>query len=86
MLADDPDPATTKVLEEAAGDKSWLVRAAALEALARRGDPSALETVELYILDEKDVVRYTASASALRLIASKEAKPGARKAKQKTVK
>jgi len=42
--------------------------------------------VELYILDEKDVVRYTASASALRLIASKEAKPEARKAKQKTVK
>ncbi len=86
VLADDPDPATTKVLEEAAGDKSWLVRAAALEALARRGDPSALETVELYIGDEKDVVRYTASASALRLIASKEAKPEARKAKQKTVK
>jgi len=87
VLADDPDPATTKVLEEAAGDKSWIVRAAALEALARRGDPSALETVELYIGDEKDVVRYTAAASALRLIASKEAKPEARKTrKQRTVK
>jgi HEAT repeat protein len=87
VLANDPDPATTKVLEKAAGDKSWLVRAAALEALARRGDPSALETVELYIGDEKDVVRYTAAASALRLIASKEAKPEARKArKQRTVK
>jgi len=87
VLADDPDPATTKVLEEAAGDKSWIVRAAALDALARRGDPSALETVELYIGDEKDVVRYTAAASALRLIASKEAKPEARKTrKQRTVK
>src|SRR5437667_3588123 len=63
VLADDPDPATTKVLEEAAGDKSWIVRAAALEALARRGDPSALDTVELYLLDEKDVVRYTAAAA-----------------------
>ena len=69
VLADDPDPATTKVLEQAAGDKSWLVRAAALGALARRGDLSALHTVELYLLDEKDVVRYTAAASALRLIA-----------------
>jgi HEAT repeat protein len=74
VLADDPDPATTKVLEDAAGDKSWLVRAAALEALARRGDPSALQTVELYLLDEKDVVRYTAAASTLRLVKSKEAK------------
>ena len=45
------------------------------------------ETVELYIGDEKDVVRYTAAASALRLIASKEAKPEARKTrKQRTVK
>ena len=74
VLADDPDPAATKVLVDAAGDKSWLVRTAALEALARRGDPSALETVELYLLDDKDVVRYTAAASTLRLIKSKEAK------------
>jgi lipid-binding SYLF domain-containing protein/HEAT repeat protein len=74
VLADDPDPATTKVLEQAAGDKSWLVRAAALGALARRGDPSALHTVELYLLDEKDVVRYTAAASALRLIAHTKAR------------
>ncbi len=79
VLADDPNPATTKVLEEAAGDKSWIVRAAALEALARRGDPSALDTVELYLLDEKDVVRYTAAASALRLMRIKEAKSEARK-------
>jgi len=86
VLADDPDPATTKVLEEAAGDKSWIVRAAALEALARRGDPSALDTVELYLLDEKDVVRYTAAASALRLMRSKEAKSEARKLRQREMK
>jgi HEAT repeat protein len=74
VLADDPDPATTKVLEDAAGDKSWIVRAAALEALARRGDPSALKTVELYLFDDKDIVRYTAAASALRLVANREAR------------
>jgi HEAT repeat protein len=48
VLADDPDPATTKVLEAAAGDNSWLVRAAALEALARRGDPAALDTASRF--------------------------------------
>jgi hypothetical protein len=48
-----------------------------LEALAKRGDPSALDTVELYILDEKDAVRYTAAAT-LRLLAIKEAKHAAK--------
>jgi len=81
VLAEDPDPGTTKVLADEAGDKSWIVRTAVLEALAKRGDPSALETVKLYLLDEKDVVRYTAAATTLRLLAIKEAK---RSTKQKT--
>jgi hypothetical protein len=81
MLADDPDPGATKVLEDATGDNSWIVRAAALEALANRGDPSALDTVKLHILDEKDVVRYTASAAILRLQAIKEARPSVRQPK-----
>ena len=74
VLAEDPDPGITKVLADQAGDKSWVVRAATLEALAKRGDPSALGTAELYIMDEKDVVRYTAAATTLRLLAIKEAK------------
>jgi hypothetical protein len=69
ILAKDPDPATTKALADAAGDKSWLVRAAALEALARRGDSSALDVVKLYMFDEKDPVKYTAAATVLRLTA-----------------
>jgi HEAT repeat protein len=73
VLAEDPDPGTTKVLADEAGDKSWIVRTAVLGALAKRGDPSALDTVVLYILDEKDVVRYTAAAATLRLLAIKEA-------------
>ena len=72
VLASDPDPASTKALENAAGDKSWLVRAAALEALAKRGDPSALTTVDLYMYDEKAVVKYTAAAAYLRLAAIKK--------------
>lgn len=67
VLASDPDPASTKALENAAGDKSWIVRAAALEALAKRGDPAALKTVELYMYDEKDTVKYTAAAAYLHL-------------------
>jgi hypothetical protein len=45
-----------------------------LEALARRGDPSALNTVELYLADEEGEVKYTAAATALRLIAIRKAR------------
>ena len=72
-LVDDPAPAAMKVLTDAAGDKSWLVRAAVLEALAKRGNPASLDTVQLYVYDEKDVVRYTAAAAVLRLTAIREA-------------
>lgn len=72
-LVDDPDPAAMKMLIDAAGDKSWLVRAAVLETLAKRGNPASLGTVQLYVYDEKDVVRYTAAAAVLRLTAIREA-------------
>ena len=45
-----------------------------LEALAKRGNPASLDTVQLYVYDEKDVVRYTAAAAVLRLTAIREAK------------
>jgi HEAT repeat protein len=73
VLARDPDPATTKALTDAAGDKSWIVQTAALEALAKRGDRSVLNTVEKYMSGEKDAVKYTAAAAVLRLTAIKEA-------------
>jgi HEAT repeat protein len=73
VLARDPDPATTKALTDAAGDKSWIVQTAALEALAKRGDRSVLNTVEKYMSDEKDAVKYTAAAAVLRLTATKVA-------------
>ena len=85
VLAEDPDPGTTKVLADGAGDKSWIVRAAALEALAKRGDPSALDTVRLYILDEKDVVRYTAAAATIRLLAIRNVKASARPTEAETI-
>jgi len=73
VLAADPDPATTKALTDAAGDKSWIVQTAALEALAKRGDRSVLNTVEKYMSDERDTVKYTAAAAVLRLTAIREA-------------
>lgn len=79
VLANDPDPASTKALEKAAGDKSWLVRVAALDSLAKRGDPRALDTVELFMSDEKDAVKFTAAAATLRLMAIREAKPATKK-------
>lgn len=71
ILADDPDPRTTEALANATGDKNWIIRAAALEALAKRADPSVLSTVELYLSDQEGEVKYTAAATALRLIAIK---------------
>jgi HEAT repeat protein len=72
VLARDPDPATTIALVDAAGDKSWLVQAAALEALATRGDPSVIDTVKAYMSDENPIVKYTAAATFLRLTAIQE--------------
>jgi len=74
VLAKDPDPKTTEALVNAVGDKNWIIRAAALEALARRGNPSVLNTVELYLTDEEGEVKYTAAATALRLTAIKESR------------
>jgi HEAT repeat protein len=71
VLARDPDPASKKALIDATGDKSWIVQTAAIEALAKRGDRSALSTVEKYMADEKNAVKYTAAAAVLRLTAVK---------------
>ena len=74
ILAKDHAPETTKALVNAAGDKNWIVRAAALEALAKRGDPSVLDSVELYLLDQEGEVKYTAAAATIRLITLKESR------------
>jgi HEAT repeat protein len=73
VLARDPDPATTTALIEATGDNSWIVQAAALEALAKRGDPSALPAAERYLTDEKAAIRLTAAAAVIHLSAIQHA-------------
>jgi HEAT repeat protein len=68
VLAQDPDPHTGEALVEAAtSDKSWVVRTAALDAIAHRGDASLLPKIAPALADERDEVRFTAAATVLRL-------------------
>lgn len=67
LLAHDPDPATSKALVKATNDKDWIVRAAALEAIAQRGDASLLSKIEPKFKDKHPKVRYSAAAAVIRL-------------------
>ena len=66
-LAGDPDPRSGQALAKAVSDKDWSVRAAAIEAIAKRGDPDLLVDIVPAMSDRKDVVRYSAAAGVLRL-------------------
>lgn len=68
-LAHDPDPATARALVTATRDKNWIVRAAAIEAIAQRGDPSLSPKVQLRFSDGNPKVRYSAAAAVIRLSA-----------------
>jgi HEAT repeat protein len=74
FLAHDPDPATSKALVNATNDKNWIVRAAALEAIAQRGDTSLLPKVQLKFSDKNPKVRYSAAGAVIRLSALEPAK------------
>jgi HEAT repeat protein len=67
VLVKDPDPRTGQGLLRAASDKRWLVRAAALDAIAMRGDSSLLAGIEPKMSDQRATVRYTAAAAVIRL-------------------
>jgi hypothetical protein len=69
VLAKDPDPRSARALVQSASDKSWTVRAAALDAIAERGDTSSLGDVVPAMSDHRDLVRYTAAATVIRLSA-----------------
>ena len=66
-LAGDPDPRSGRALAKAVSDKDWSVRAAAIEAIAKRGDTALLVDIVPAMSDRKDVVRYSAAAAVLRL-------------------
>ncbi len=77
FLAHDPDPATSVALTDAMKDKDWIVRAAAIEALAQRGDPTVEGKIEFKLFDDNAHVRYTAAAAIIRLSAVNERKEAA---------
>jgi len=66
-LAHDPDPDTGKALLRATHDRNLIVRAAAVEALAQRGDPSVLPRLQHCLFDKNQRVRYTAAAAVIHL-------------------
>jgi HEAT repeat protein len=73
MLAEDPDPTSAKALVNATQDKNWVVRVAALEAIAKRGDPALHIKVEPSMYDPKREVRCAAAATVLHLLDIAEA-------------
>jgi HEAT repeat protein len=74
LLAHDPDPATSRALVNATKDKDWIVRAAAVEAIAQRGDASLLPKVQQRFSDKNPKVRYSAAAAVIRLSAAEQTK------------
>jgi len=79
FLAHDPDPAAGVALVQATRDKDWIVRAAAIEAIAERGDPELKRKVEFSFFDSNAHVRYTAAAAVIRLTATEEKRQEAAK-------
>ena len=67
MLAKDPDTTTDHALVTAASDKNWIIRVAALEALAARAHPKVLADIEPKMADDNYEVRVTAAACVIRL-------------------
>ena len=66
-LSHDPNPESAEALVKAATDKSWVVRAAALEAIAQREDKLLLPRITGALDDDKAAVRYAAAACVVHL-------------------
>ena len=66
-LTYDPDPKSGTALVAAASNSSWIVRAAALEAIGRRGEESLVPAILDALNDSKAEVKYTAAAAVYRL-------------------
>lgn len=77
ILAHDPNPRSGQALAAACTDKDWIVRVAALKAIAVRGNTIFLPQVKKEMTDSVDVVRYTAAAAILRLTWPSEGTKGA---------
>jgi HEAT repeat protein len=66
-LANDPNPSTGKALAKYALDKRAGVREAAVQAIAKRGDVSLINTAEILLADDNENVRDDAAAAIIAL-------------------
>jgi HEAT repeat protein len=67
LLADDTSDDAHEALREALQDKSWIVRAAAAEALGARGSLNDVTTLAPLLNDPQKEVRYRAAAGIIRV-------------------
>ena len=61
-LATDPERRTGKLLVTTSQNKNWVLRVAALEAIAKRGDSALLQGIEPRLSDSRREVRFAAAA------------------------
>lgn len=66
-LATDPEARSGKLLLTVSRNKNWALRVAALDAIAKRGDPALLPGIEPQLSDPKREVRLAAAATVIRL-------------------
>ncbi|HLX82769.1 MAG TPA: HEAT repeat domain-containing protein [Terriglobales bacterium] len=66
-LAKDPEPRTGKLLLTVSNNRNGVLRLAALQAIAERGDPVLLSGLEPRLSDSKREVRYAAAAAIIHL-------------------
>jgi HEAT repeat protein len=78
MLAHETDQATLEALRDSLTDKDWSVRAAAVHALALRGDARAQTDLAPLLDDENQAVRFRAAAGYLRVTARRGRTSGKR--------
>lgn len=82
-LGPDPDPRANEVLLQATNNKSWILRVAALEAIAKRGDPTLLPKIESRLSDSRPDVKYAAAATVIHLDDLGKEKPATTKTARK---
>jgi len=71
FLTNDPDPQSGQALVKACSDKDWIVRVAALRAIAMRGNPTLLSGIQTAMQDHNNKVQYTAAAAVFHLASIK---------------
>jgi hypothetical protein len=67
----DREPKTPEALLNAAKERSWLVWAAAYDAVAQRGDPALVGQIYAGRDDDNDAVQHSAGAAVIRLSSAK---------------